>query len=198
MPTTALAPGFADPVHDAQATFRAVMTALAEPGSIRPLAGAPNAPAALGPVMGAIVLALADHDTPVWRDAALAGAAIDGWLAFHTGAPVAATPEAAVFALIGRPAAMPAFDDFALGTDADPSLSATLVLAVEGFDDGPRFRLEGPGIETCRDLRIAGAPADLAARLAADRALFPRGVDLLLAGPTAVVGLPRTTRIREV
>jgi alpha-D-ribose 1-methylphosphonate 5-triphosphate synthase subunit PhnH len=61
-----------------------------------------------------------------------------------------------------------------------------------------RFRLAGPGISGHAHLAVAGLPADIAGRLAANRALFPRGVDLILAGPTGVAALPRTTRVTPV
>jgi alpha-D-ribose 1-methylphosphonate 5-triphosphate synthase subunit PhnH len=197
-PTVAIAPGFVDPVFEAQATFRAVLDALAEPGRERPVAGIAAAPEALGPVAAAIVAALADWETPLWREPGLATPAVDAWIAFHTAAPSVAAPDRAVFAVVGTAAALPAFDAFALGTDLDPSTSTTVVLRVAGFAGGRRFRLAGPGVETTREIAIDGAPNDLAERLAANRRLFPRGVDLILAGPASVVGLPRTTRIEEI
>ncbi len=51
-----LAPGFADPVHDAQATFRAVMDALARPGLPRPLTPGLTPPAPLTPELAAVAL----------------------------------------------------------------------------------------------------------------------------------------------
>lgn len=195
---TAIAPGFADPVLEAQATFRAVLDALAEPGSERAVAGIPDAPAPLSPVAAALAATLADWETPVWRDAPLSTREIDAWLAFHTGAPATSEPARAAFALIGDPSRLAPFEAFALGTDVDPSTSTTLILQVAGFGAGTRYRLTGPGIETTREIAVLGAPADLAARCAADRVLFPRGVDLVLAGPTSVIGLPRTTRLEEI
>ena len=194
----AIAPGFHDPVFQSQATFRAVLDALAEPGSERPVGGLAEAPTPLSPVAAAVIATLADFETAVWRDAALRTPEIEAWLAFHTGAPAVLDPARAVFAVIGAAEASPDFADFALGTDVDPSTSTTLVLQVAGFAEGRRYRLSGPGIDGAREVAIAGAPADLAARLAANRALFPRGVDLILAGPTSVMGLPRTTRIEEI
>jgi alpha-D-ribose 1-methylphosphonate 5-triphosphate synthase subunit PhnH len=193
-----IAPGFRDPVLDAQATFRAVLDALAEPGREREVFGIAAAPAPLPPVMAAVVAMLADFETPVWRDDALARPEIDAWLAFHTGASLVADPAAAAFALVGDATRMPSFAAFGLGTDVDPSTSTTLILAVDGFGAGRRFRLAGPGIAASRDLAVGGAPADLARRLGQNHALYPRGVDLILAGPTSVVGLPRTTRIEEI
>ncbi len=194
----AIAPGFTDPVFQSQATFRAVLDALAEPGTERPVAGIAAAPAPLSPMAAAVIATLADFETAVWRDATLRTPEIEAWLAFHTGAPAVTDPARAVFAVIGAAEASPDFADFALGTDVDPSTSATLVLQVAGFAGGRRYRLAGPGIDGTREVAIAGAPADLAARLAANRALFPRGVDLILAGPTSVMGLPRTTRLEEI
>ena len=192
----AVTPGFRDPVFQAQATFRALLDALAEPGIERAVDGIATAP--LPPVTAAVIATLADFETTLWCDAALRTPEIAAWLAFHTGAPLVADPARAAFALIGAAETCPAFADFALGTDVDPSTSTTLIVAVDGFDAGRRFRLAGPGIEHPRDVTIAGAPRDLAARLAANGALFPRGVDLILAGPTSIMGLPRSTRIEEI
>jgi alpha-D-ribose 1-methylphosphonate 5-triphosphate synthase subunit PhnH len=197
-----LAPGFADPVRDARDVFRAVLDAMAEPGRVIPVDGITEAPAPLSPVAAAVVATLADFETTVWRDETLSTEAIAAWIAFHTGAPPTDDASAAAFAVIGDAAGAPGWETFAVGTDVDPSLSTTAILQVAGFDatlpGTRRFRLTGPGIETTRDVTIAGAPADLAARAAANRALFPRGVDLVLAGPQAVMALPRTTRIEEI
>ncbi|MBP0573397.1 phosphonate C-P lyase system protein PhnH, partial [Mycobacterium tuberculosis] len=77
--------GFAAPVLDAQATFRAVLDALARPGTVmaltRPgLVPPPGLPAAAA----AVLLALADRDTPVFLAGGRAHPAAH-WLAFHTG-----------------------------------------------------------------------------------------------------------------
>jgi alpha-D-ribose 1-methylphosphonate 5-triphosphate synthase subunit PhnH len=39
-------------------------------------------------------------------------------------------------------------------------------------------------------------PPDFQARLAANRALFPRGVDLILVSPDAVAALPRSVALQ--
>ena len=193
-----IAPGFRDPVHEAQSVFRAVLDAMAEPGREIAVTGIAAAPAPLSPVVGAVIATLSDFETTVWRDPALRTEAIDAWLAFHTGSPTVADGVHADFALVGEAAEAPGWDAFSVGTDLDPSRSTTLILSVEGFGSGRRYRLSGPGIETTRDVAVLGAPADLAARAAANHALFPRGVDLILAGPSSVVALPRTTRIEEI
>src|SRR5260370_27912876 len=92
-----LAPGFRDPVHDAQATFRAILDALAHPGRIveRPVALAGPAPAPLGDAAAAIALTLCDIDTPIWLDPGPAGCA--HYLRFHCCAPLSAAPGAAHF-----------------------------------------------------------------------------------------------------
>ncbi|MDP3547006.1 MAG: phosphonate C-P lyase system protein PhnH, partial [Phreatobacter sp.] len=117
------------------------------------------------------------------------------YLTFHTGARIVAAPAQAAFALIADPGALPDLADFALGTDVYPDRSTTLILQVASLTDGPRFRLEGPGIKGHTTLSVTGQPTDIVTRLAANHALFPRGVDLVLAGPEGVAALPRTTRV---
>jgi alpha-D-ribose 1-methylphosphonate 5-triphosphate synthase subunit PhnH len=193
---TAIAAGFSDSVLGAQRVFRAVMDALARPGSILRIAGLPAPPAPLSPAAGAIALTLADYDTPVWLDPPLAAAAeVTAWLRFHTGAPVTADPARAAFAFLADPARMPALDAFALGTPEFPDRSTTLVLQIESFATGTSLRLSGPGIAGSQEkFSATPLPVDFVAQLAANRALFPRGVDFLLATRDEVAGLPRSVR----
>jgi alpha-D-ribose 1-methylphosphonate 5-triphosphate synthase subunit PhnH len=199
----AVALAFADPVHESQACFRAVMNALARPGTIQPVTGLTDAPAPLSPVAAAVALSLADYETPVCLDASLAASPeVARYLAFHTGAKIAASPSMASFALIADATALGDLADFALGTDTYPDRSTTLILQVDTLCAGEaaapanlELLLAGPGIQGVTTLAVAGLPADIADRLAANRALFPRGVDLILAGPAGVAALPRTTRV---
>ncbi len=101
--------GFTDSVRESQAVFRAVMMALARPGSLQPLAAALAPPAPLTAGLAAIALALADHEASLWLDAPLAASPeATEFLKFHTGARQVADPSTAAFALISDARAMPA------------------------------------------------------------------------------------------
>lgn len=190
----ALAPGFADPPLAAQACFRHLLAAMARPGTIATLDPVP-APWPLAPAAGAVALTLCDADTPVWLDAALAVPAVLDWLRFHTGCRIAAAPEDAAFAFAAGPAVP--FDRFATGSDEFPDRSATAVLQIDGFEAGAVLRLEGPGIEHAATLRARGLPAGFLAWRAANRALYPRGVDVVLVAGNALAALPRSTVVTE-
>ena len=187
--------GFADPVFGAQSNFRALMDALANPGLPQGLGGVERS-AGLSPELAAVALTLCDHDTPLWLDLALAESeAIVAWLRFQTGAPLTTDPARAHFALVSEGASLPRLDRFGLGTDEYPDRSTTVALALPGLEGGPALTLRGPGIKDVRSLSPRGLPADFLAHWRDNRALFPRGVDLLLVAGGQVIGLPRTTRI---
>ncbi|MGE8129865.1 phosphonate C-P lyase system protein PhnH [Methylobacterium sp. NPDC080182] len=193
-----LAPGFADPVHDAQDTFRAVMDALARPGRVRPLTPDLAPPAPLTPELAAVALTLTDADTPVWLDPALAAAPeVAEYLRFHTGAPLTGDPAAAAFALVSDPARCPPLSRFAPGTPAYPDTATTLVLALDALAEGEGLCLSGPGIRGTAGIAPAPLPDGFAAQLAENRAGFPLGVDLILTAPGRVAGLPRSTTVTE-
>ena len=203
--TLAIEGGFADRVLDGQRVFRAVMDALANPGTLRPLGPLPRPPAPLSGELAALALTLCDHDSPVWLDRTLAAAPVVAeWLRFHTGAPIVADPAAAMFALVADPAAMPRLDAFAMGSDEYPDRSTTIIVAVEGLEGGSPLTLRGPGIEHAiaiaphvqgTEFHISGT--EFHAQWTENHAKFPRGVDLILVAGGRVAGLPRTTRIGE-
>ncbi|WP_051228399.1 phosphonate C-P lyase system protein PhnH [Pleomorphomonas oryzae] len=181
--------GFGQPVFEAQESFRRLLDAMARPGSIHQVTADVMAPGLAGPAQAALALTLCDADTPVW--CAAASPAHSAWLAFHTGAPLTAAPEQAAFAFIGVGDAVP--DDLSLGTQDYPDRSATLVIEVQSFGEGERFRLIGPGIDGAGDLAVDGLPKSFVAFRAANSALFPRGVDVVLTAGRDIVALPRST-----
>jgi alpha-D-ribose 1-methylphosphonate 5-triphosphate synthase subunit PhnH len=191
-----LAPTFAQPALASQSVFRSVMDALAHPGEIKTITAQVAVPPPLGPAAAAVALTLLDYETPVWLDPPLAAIPeVAQWFRFHTGAPITADPREAAFAVVADAEAMTTFDAFSLGTADYPDRSTTLVLQVDGFAAGECLTLSGPGIRKTRTFSAAPLPADIRARLIANRALFPRGVDLILVSRNAVAALPRSIHV---
>ena len=191
--------GLADPVFDGQAIFRSLMQAFAEPGTVADLGARVSAPAPLVPAAAAVLAALADGDTPVWMaDPHRDGEAGARWLRFQTGAPVTTDPTVAAFALLSEGDAPAGWSRFPRGTPDYPDRSATLLLPVGAFAGGTPLVLSGPGIEAERGIAPSGLPAGFTSFLAKNRAGFPLGVDLVLVSGTAVLALPRSTRVRAL
>jgi alpha-D-ribose 1-methylphosphonate 5-triphosphate synthase subunit PhnH len=195
-PMLDIPPGFSDKVRSAQSGFRALMNAMARPGSVHRLAATAGCPAPLMPAAAAVALTLFDHDTPIWLDAGMASSGeVARWLKFHTAAPLVDDPSGCAFALAGDPGALPDLDQFALGSDDYPDRSTTLILQVESLIDGPAIELRGPGIDGTAMIRAAFAPRDLFRRLTINQQLFPRGIDVVLVAGDSIAAIPRTTRL---
>ncbi|MBB4184533.1 alpha-D-ribose 1-methylphosphonate 5-triphosphate synthase subunit PhnH [Sinorhizobium terangae] len=186
---------FADPVFQAQSVFRALMDGFARPGTITSLAATASPPLPLGKASGAVALTLCDHDTPVWLSLALTKSAVPQWIAFHTGAPVTETKDDARFAFIEKGGAVPSFDQFALGTQEYPDRSTTLVIEVEALTGGSKLIAKGPGIKDETIVAPQGLPDPFLDFWTDNRAIFPRGIDLILTAGDAVLCLPRTTKL---
>ncbi|MEO3473748.1 phosphonate C-P lyase system protein PhnH [Roseomonas sp. CAU 1739] len=188
---SSLTPGFADPVLDGQATFRAVLEAMSRPGRVQRAGGALRPPAPLNRAAAAVLLTLADADTPFAHDA---GPDAEAWLRFHCGMPLVPAASAAFVLATG---AAPAFSALAQGSEEEPQGGATLVLQVAALAEGEGWRLTGPGIEHEHRLRVDGAPAGFLAAWAANRVGFPCGVDVVLCAGDRLAALPRSVMIAE-
>ncbi len=191
-------PGFADPSLQSQSAFRTLMNAMAHPATIFRAPQPVAAPAPLNPVAAMIALALCDYDTPVWLDHDLAEAeGLASFLSFHTGAPLAAGPGEAAFGFISNPRKLGDITAFAMGTDAYPDRSTTLVIQVEALTNSAGVPLSGPGIKTVTRFGAAPLPERFWEKMRANAALYPRGVDLFFCSKTELAALPRSTRIGE-
>ncbi len=191
-----LLPGFADPVHDSQATFRMLLGALSEPGTILAMPVAVSGPDPLGAGAAAALLTLADADTPVWHDVDDEASArrVIGYLSFHCGCGFVDAPTAATFALVTHAQDLQ-LAGFAQGSMAYPDRATLLLVQVASLTGGPQRLLSGPGIRWQQALHVAGLPADFDQQWRANGAGFPTGVDLVFCCGDRIVGLPRTTRI---
>lgn len=191
-----LLPGFDHPVDDAQQVFRATLQAFAHPGRVETLAVASGRPDGLSRAMTALLLTLADADTPVWLPAGAAAAA-GAFLRFHCGCRLVDELAAATFVCVPAGQPMPELRRCAQGDPAFPDRSATLMVEVASLDHGEALTLRGPGIDTTRTLRVDGLPRDFRAQWRANNAGFPLGVDLLLAAGDRICALTRTTIVED-
>lgn len=182
-----LSGGFADPARDAAHAFRAVMQAMARPGTIQTLAqhDAPN----LSPAAATVLLTLTDATTPLHLAGGLDTPALRRWIAFHTGAPIAAA-DCAAFAL-GHWDDLHPLSRFAIGEPAYPDRAATLIVESARLqNDGPR--LTGPGIRDSIRLTLPETAA-----FQRNHALFPLGFDVILTCGNRIAALPRSTVIED-
>jgi alpha-D-ribose 1-methylphosphonate 5-triphosphate synthase subunit PhnH len=192
-----LTAGFPDPVHDAQACFRAVMNAMARPGSRQNVTSAGlEPPKPLTPTAAAIALTLLDYDTPVWLDRPLmASEPVKAFLRFHTGAPIVTEPIEAAFSIVSDPAHLIPLSSFNQGSAEYPDRSTTIILTGQKFKNAQSATLAGPGIKDTAILATGPVPPVFWEHAISNNKQFPRGVDLIFAGETEVVALPRSTRI---
>ncbi|MBA4263636.1 MAG: phosphonate C-P lyase system protein PhnH [Comamonadaceae bacterium] len=187
--------GFAVEALGSQAAFRVALQALSHPGRVHNMPIDAECPAHGHAAAAVCLLALLDADCALWLSPTLADSSTAAWLRFHTGCQLVASPAQAQFAWVAQGDDVPDLAAFIPGTDTDPETSTTLVIDVAGFDSDTPWTLSGPGIATTQALAVQGLPDTFADQWADNHAAFPRGVDVLLASPATLVGLPRSTRI---
>lgn len=163
----------------ANATFEALMWALAKPGHSRemPEAG-----------LAAIVETLVDLECTVLADQPALQADVAATGALLTD-DFAKADHVFLASLDGAEARLA---HLRCGSALYPDDGATLVAAVP-HGRGQRVRLSGPGIDGTMEAVLGIAPAFWAMRAAL--CAYPEGFDMLLVDGRAVVGIPRSTQV---
>ncbi len=196
---TTLGAGFGNEALGSQAVFRHALEALSHPGRLVDVVHDATVPAPGHAASAALLLAMLDSDCTLWLSPKLGASDTALWLHFHTGCQIVTDVSQAQFLWIALGDATPALTALAQGTDAYPDQSATCVIDVMALNDArasnPDWTLRGPGIQTQQQVGVQGLDAGFVAQWTANQTRFPSGVDVFLATPHQLMGLPRTTFI---
>jgi alpha-D-ribose 1-methylphosphonate 5-triphosphate synthase subunit PhnH len=194
LPASLLQPAFADPVLDAQRSFRAALKALAGPGVAQSLLATQTPPhlEGLAAASHALCLALLDVGTPLWLAPAFDTQAIRANLTFHCGCPIVSDRQNARFALLDD-SQLHDLSGFDLGNDRYPDQSCTLLVQLPSLQGGTQLAWQGPGIETRNHVSLPLQEAFWREREA--RNDFPRGIDVFFVAGSELLGLPRSTQV---
>lgn len=184
MHANALEGGFSNPSHDSARAFRALMNAIARPGTTYEVGGA-LPPAPLSVAAGVLLLTLCDGDTGIYLTPEFDTVDIRTWISFHIGAPIVA-PMKADFA-VGRWGDLAPIDRFAIGDAEYPDRSTTLVVEDSAAVD---VILKGPGIKTQQAFQLPEIAA-----FQQNAALFPLGRDFYFTKGAELAALPRSTEV---
>lgn len=192
--------GFKDYVHDAQRCFRQVLKALSEPGSkvelFNHLGFTP-----LNPVVSQVMLTLCDSHTGIYLSPSLAIKNNDTEeaivnLAFHNGVPCAPLNKAD-FIVVSAHQAID-FSQCKAGSDSRPEQSATILVQIDSFTQGPKFRISGPGIEFPIEVQLGNLSDSFIAYLCKPTNSYPLGLDFMFCTQHALLAISRTTKLELI
>ncbi|WP_395306834.1 phosphonate C-P lyase system protein PhnH [Mycobacterium sp. AMU20-3851] len=183
-----------DTVHDSRAAFLACMQAFCAPGTpiespaVQGLSDHPELARA-----GAVLLALLDRGLTLGAGGGEAALRLAGIVSESTGADPAGA-DIADWVLVHGPAAT-AITQARRGTRRTPETGATVVVATSA--EARPITLSGPGL---RQRTTVYLPLDALAlhAFAAANAAQPTGVDVLIATPECLIGMPRSVTVHGV
>jgi alpha-D-ribose 1-methylphosphonate 5-triphosphate synthase subunit PhnH len=185
MDHTSLSGGFSDPPHQSATAFRAIMQAMARPGTIRAVGGAVP-PVPMSVAAGTVLATLCDADTGLHLCGGHDTPAIRDWVTFHTSAPLVPAAEAQF--VLGLWADI-ALDRLAIGTAEYPDRAATVIVEMPALA-AKGATLRGPGIKDSAALNLP----DLGP-FQRNAALFPLGLDFMFTAGSDIAALPRSTKV---
>ncbi|WP_101295565.1 phosphonate C-P lyase system protein PhnH [Halegenticoccus soli] len=207
-----------DPVHDARATFRALVDAMSRPGTVR------RVPA--GPADRAALATLVDHEVTCYtpdeevrgllaREGRLAEAPFERARIVHAPEPTDGRVRDANRGTLREPSegATVIYRVASLNAPEVPSegggdpVRDTRISLAEGDggatgdpdgEGGCRVTVSGPGVPGTRRLSVGGLPPTELSAVADAQSGYPRGIDVVLAAADRVAALPRSATLEVV
>ncbi|MDR2443522.1 MAG: phosphonate C-P lyase system protein PhnH [Deltaproteobacteria bacterium] len=204
----AIQPAFNDYTAASQTVFRAALTAMSRPATVREVdfEGLFKDTPPISVTLAALVMTLADHLTKVWLSKSLRGAS--DWLTFHLACPLADldgdsdnTKIDAAIIVAANPQELPKFSALNRGTDRRPDTSATVMVAEALYSSSlkPNSELSrwayGPGLEEPKLFSAPILTKDFLSDWEENFQAYPMGVDVFLTGQNLLAALPRSLNL---
>lgn len=178
--------------------FRLLLDAMARPGKVFHVPEKKQSVSTLNAGAVTTLLALSDHETPVWLDPNFANEEVVDFLKFNCGCPMVDETAQAMFAVLPSDFDWLNGNKFAVGTPAFPDQSTTLIIQVSALDEEGSSVLSGPGIQSARSLHVEGLSHPFWNWRVETNKNFPLGIDVFLVTDDRLAALPRTTQVREI
>ncbi len=181
---------FDDLAAGSERTFRSILSAMENPGSLVTIYEKPPAPQELHSASAATCLTLLENEAPVWTDIDWKSPVIS-WLQWGCGSCVVTEPSMANFALVTKPASMPALDYFRVGRNEYPDTATTLVVQVDDIL---------PGSETKFPILLTNGHPQLELKGVLDQfwhqwqqvsSLYPMGIDIFVTCEDVLAAVPK-------
>lgn len=204
-------PGFQNPVFDATTVFRDVMDAFSRPGRLHKITVECAIPVTLDLATSAILLTLADNETPLWLDPEINAKQTRDFLKFHTGCSHTDTIATATFAVAGAKTSPKDMSAIAVGSPDYPDRATTLIIQVDHITESsltnqtqtPKnatsltlpITLTGPGILNAISLEIRGLTQNFWQWRNSLCQNFPCGIDVIFTHQGRFVAIPRSTKV---
>ena len=178
-----------------QRAFRALLDAMARPGTIQQLPEACVTDGVWGSAL-VVMQCLLDHEVTFAVEAD--DRSVAEQILRRTGARTAALADAS-YVLADAAHAVAVIEGAREGELEEPEHSATVVIVVSSVTGGTtRAALTGPGIATVMALELDGIERSALSALLERNAVFPSGIDTVFVDLTGrVVCVPRSTRIEQ-
>ena len=184
---------FDDPTLGSQQTFRAIFAAMEHPGQLVTIRENPQAPDVLNSASAAICLTLLACETPVWTDVARESPAIS-WLQFGCGGAVVTESCMANFAIITKPATMPALDSFRVDPYEYPDKATTIVIQVDDILPAAVNKYPNILFDNTVQLDLKGVPNKFWNQWWQLSSLYPLGVDIFFTCDDVLIALSKIKR----
>jgi len=185
--------GFDDSALGSPQTFRAIFAAMEHPGQLVTIRENPQAPDVLNSASAAICLTLLDDETPVWTDVDRKSPAIS-WLQFGCGSAVVTESCMAYFAIITKPATMPALDCFRVGPSEYPVKATTVVVQVDDILPAAVNKYSNIFLDNTVQLDLKGVPAKFWNQWQQLSGLYPVGIDIFFTCDDVLIALSKIKR----
>jgi alpha-D-ribose 1-methylphosphonate 5-triphosphate synthase subunit PhnH len=166
------------------------------PGRLATVRENPCAPEVLHSASAAACLTFLEYKEPLWTDIELSNPAMS-WLQIACGSSVVTEPSMAYFALVTKPAVMPALNDFRIGSNESSENATTIIVQVDDILPTADNRHSNIFVDKTVQLELKGIPDRFWHQWQQLSLQNPLGIDIFFTCDDVLIALPKIKQIEH-